>query len=67
MDELITVGEAVTLLADLGLAVKSKTLRRWAATGALRSLRTPGGQHRFRRADVVALVAQPTAVNTEAS
>ena len=36
--------------------VDSKTVHRWAQTGKLSSIRTPGGQHRFREADVLALL-----------
>jgi excisionase family DNA binding protein len=46
----------VSDVADL-LQVHPDTVRRWAAAGALASWRTPGGQRRFRRADVDALLA----------
>jgi excisionase family DNA binding protein len=31
-----------------------KTVVRWAAAGDLPSFRTPGGHHRFHRADIIA-------------
>lgn len=37
--------------------VSTDTVRRWAASGALPSLLTPGGQRRFRRPDVDALLS----------
>jgi excisionase family DNA binding protein len=37
--------------------VDPKTVTRWATTGRLRSLRTPGGHRRFRESDVRALLA----------
>ncbi|RFU41550.1 helix-turn-helix domain-containing protein [Actinomadura logoneensis] len=37
--------------------VEPKTVSRWAAAGRLKSVRTPGGQHRFRESDVLALMA----------
>ena len=33
-----------------------KTVARWASSGVLSSIRTPGGHRRFREADVVALL-----------
>lgn len=36
--------------------VNPKTVARWASTGVLPSIRTPGGHRRFREADVVALL-----------
>jgi excisionase family DNA binding protein len=38
--------------------VDPKTVTRWATTGRLRSLRTPGGHRRFRESDVRALLAE---------
>lgn len=38
--------------------VDPKTVVRWAALGRIASIRTPGGHHMFRRADIVALVGQ---------
>lgn len=39
--------------------VDPKTVTRWAAAGRLPCVRTPGGQHRFPRAEVLALLTQP--------
>ena len=36
--------------------VNPKTVARWASTGVLPSIRTPGGHRRFREADGVALL-----------
>lgn len=49
--EFLSVGEAAEILE-----VSAQTLRRWEKSGAITALRTPGGQRRFRRADVVALI-----------
>lgn len=49
--------------AEVGTAfgVDPKTVTRWAKTGRIRSIRTPGvtgyGHHRFFRAEVDALIA----------
>jgi excisionase family DNA binding protein len=45
--------------ADVGqiFDVEAKTVVEWAKTGKIRSLRTPGGQYRFRESDVEALLA----------
>lgn len=51
-------------VADL-LAVHEDTVRRWALTGALAFMRTPGGWMRFRRQDVDAFIEQRR-VNGEA-
>ena len=37
--------------------VDPKSVARWARQGKLTAIRTPGGQLRFRRADVRALLA----------
>lgn len=34
--------------------VSPRTVTDWARTGKLQSIRTPGGQHRFRQSDVAA-------------
>jgi excisionase family DNA binding protein len=39
-------------------SVTSRTVTNWAANNQLPSLRTPGGQIRFERADVLALIAR---------
>ena len=36
--------------------VDVKTVSRWGETGRLTTIRTPGGQHRFRESDVRALL-----------
>jgi len=37
--------------------VTATTVRSWERDGKLRAIRTPGGQRRFRRSDVEALLA----------
>ncbi len=37
--------------------VDPKTVTRWAQTGKLAAITTPGGHHRFRRTEVLALLA----------
>jgi excisionase family DNA binding protein len=51
MRHLLTPGEVAQLFR-----VDPKTVTRWAASGRLRSIRTPGGHHRFYRDDVLALL-----------
>ena len=36
--------------------VDPKTVSRWVSQGRLKSFYTPGGHHRFRRADVEKLI-----------
>lgn len=50
----LTVGDVASLLH-----VHADTVRRWAHDGKLRSWLTPGGQRRFRRSDVEALLSPP--------
>jgi excisionase family DNA binding protein len=38
--------------------VSPKTVRRWAETGALPSVRTMGGHRRYRRSEVERLIAE---------
>jgi excisionase family DNA binding protein len=52
-DELITPAEAAEMFE-----VNPKTVARWAAAGRLGSIRTPGGHRRFRRSEVIALLAE---------
>ncbi|MEH3155716.1 MAG: BldC family transcriptional regulator [Gordonia paraffinivorans] len=40
--------------------VNPKTVARWASSGLLGAIRTPGGHRRFREADVVALLNRRT-------
>jgi excisionase family DNA binding protein len=54
-DPLLTPAEVAAIFR-----VDPKTVTRWAATGRLRSLRTPGGHRRFRESDVRALLAELT-------
>lgn len=51
-ERLLTPGE----VADL-FRVDPKTVTRWAATGRLVSVRTPGGHRRFRETDINALLS----------
>jgi len=39
--------------------VDPKTVTRWAITGRLGSIRTPGGHRRFRESEITALLADP--------
>lgn len=50
-DDLLGISEA----AEVAHASVT-SVRRWADSGALPHVRTPGGQRRFRRADVEALL-----------
>ena len=52
-DELLGIGVAARLAQ-----LSPDTLRRAVKAGRLPSVRTPGGQHRFRRSDIEAL-SQP--------
>ena len=58
----MTVGDEERLLIPAEVAalfgVGPKTVVRWAADGRIGSVRTPGGHHRFRAAEVRALLAQ---------
>jgi len=40
--------------------VDPKTVTRWASSGRINSIRTPGGQHRFRESEVQALLRPAT-------
>jgi excisionase family DNA binding protein len=46
-DRLITMQETCELLR-----VSKKSLRRWDKSGALRAVRTPGGNRRYRLSDI---------------
>ncbi|HSZ47619.1 MAG TPA: BldC family transcriptional regulator [Streptosporangiaceae bacterium] len=46
-ERLLTPGEVATLFR-----VDPKTVTRWAASGRISSIRTPGGHRRFREAEV---------------
>lgn len=54
-DDKLSVGEAAAILG-----VSTYTLRRWEKRGRISSLRTPTGHRRYGRADVEALLTQPT-------
>lgn len=45
--------------------VDAKTVSRWARTGRLNALRTPGGHHRFDREEVLALLRARNADTVE--
>jgi excisionase family DNA binding protein len=51
-DDLLTAAEVAGIFR-----VSTKTVWRWAVAGKLPGLLTPGGHHRFRRADVDRLAA----------
>src|SRR6266545_5487664 len=58
-ERLLTPGEVAALFR-----VDPKTVTRWAASGRISSIRTPGGHRRFRESEVRALLggdARPTA------
>lgn len=59
-EELILPAEACAMLG-----VTDQTLRRWVESGDLPAIRTVGGHRRYRRSDVLALLAV-TAEGTEA-
>ncbi len=46
-DRLLTPGEVAELFR-----VDTKTTSRWAAKGKIKSIRTPGGHHRYRESEV---------------
>ena len=50
-ERLLTVGEVAALFR-----VDPKTVTRWAASGRIKSVRTPGGHRRFRKSEVRALL-----------
>jgi excisionase family DNA binding protein len=51
-DRLLTPGQVARMFH-----VDRQTITRWAATGRLGSIRTPGGHHRFRETEVNGLLA----------
>ena len=51
-ERLLTPGEVAALFR-----VDPKTVTRWAASGRISSIRTPGGHRRFRESEVRALLA----------
>lgn len=54
-ERLLTPGE----VADM-FRVDPKTVTRWASSGRIGSIRTPGGHRRFKEAEVKALLARLT-------
>lgn len=50
-ERLLTPGEVATMFR-----VDPKTVTRWAKTGRLTSIRTPGGHRRYRQTEVRALL-----------
>jgi excisionase family DNA binding protein len=52
VDDLLPIGDAARLLG-----VSVGTVRRWDTEGMIRSVRTPGGQRRFRRSEIDRLLA----------
>jgi excisionase family DNA binding protein len=52
-ERLLTPGEAAAMFR-----VDPRTVTRWANAGRLTSIRTPGGQRRFREAEVRQLLAR---------
>ena len=40
--------------------VDPKTVTRWASSGRIGSIRTPGGHRRFRESEILALLAEGT-------
>jgi len=54
-DLLLTSGQVAALFR-----VDRKTVARWASTGRIGSIRTPGGHRRFRETEVRALLAELT-------
>jgi excisionase family DNA binding protein len=57
-ERLLTPGEVAALFR-----VDPKTVTRWAASGRITSIRTPGGHRRFRESEVRALLrgdSEPT-------
>lgn len=54
-ERLMTTNEVAALFR-----VDHKTVARWAAGGRISSIKTPGGQHRFRESEVRALLGETT-------
>lgn len=63
-DRLLTPGEVAALFR-----VDPKTVTRWAASGRISSIRTPGGHRRYREVEIRALLgidAQPASASDQA-
>ena len=54
--DLLPIGEAARLLG-----VSIETIRRWDAAGQIKSIRTLGGQRRFRREEIDRVLAEGAA------
>lgn len=52
LERLLTRGEVAKVLR-----VCARTVTSWAYTGKLQSIRTPGGQYRYRQTDVLELLS----------
>jgi excisionase family DNA binding protein len=64
-DRLLTPGEVAALFR-----VDPKTVTRWAASGRISSIRTPGGHRRYREVEIRALLgidADPAPSSDQAS
>jgi excisionase family DNA binding protein len=63
-DRLLTPGEVAALFR-----VDPKTVTRWAASGRISSIRTPGGHRRYREVEIRALLGinDGPGVNSESS
>jgi len=59
-DRLLTPGEVAALFR-----VDPKTVTRWAASGRIGSIRTPGGHRRFRESEVNALLTERSSIRGE--
>src|ERR1700679_1888924 len=59
-ERLLTPGEVAALFR-----VDPKTVTRWAASGRITSIRTPGGHRRFRESEVRALLRGDNEVSPE--
>ena len=55
-DRLLTPGEVALMFR-----VDPKTVTRWASSGRVGSIRTPGGHRRFRESEINRLLAAVTA------
>jgi excisionase family DNA binding protein len=59
-ERLLTPGEVAALFR-----VDPKTVTRWAASGRITSIRTPGGHRRFRESEVRALLRGESETSSE--
>jgi excisionase family DNA binding protein len=59
-ERLLTPGEVAALFR-----VDPKTVTRWAASGRITSIRTPGGHRRFRESEVRALLRGDSEASSE--